>query len=95
VANELAATFENVAYFPSYEIIIGHFNKGSYFEDDLRLVKKEGVDHVMRVFMKYLVADSMTERISDHNLTEDIEIVNQIELDAEIICDEELIAQNL
>src|SRR5206468_1674765 len=34
---------QNVDYFPSYEIITGQFNRGRYFEDDLRSVKPEGV----------------------------------------------------
>ncbi len=42
-----------VAYFPSYEIITGHYNRGRYFAEDLRSVTEDGVGHVMRVFMKH------------------------------------------
>lgn len=42
-----------VEYFPSYEIITGSYNRGAYFDDDLRSVKEEGVAHVMRLFMKH------------------------------------------
>ncbi|MEX0409755.1 GSCFA domain-containing protein [Aquibium sp. LZ166] len=40
-----------VHYFPSYEIITGSFNRGSYYADDLRNVLEEGVSHVMRLFL--------------------------------------------
>jgi hypothetical protein len=43
----------SVAYFPSYEVITGSFNRGRYFADDLRSVTEEGVDHVMRLFFRH------------------------------------------
>ena len=45
---------EGVCYFPSYEIIASHYNRGRYFGPDLRSVTEEGVDHVMSVFMRRL-----------------------------------------
>lgn len=33
----------DVFYFPSYEIITGNFNRGAYYEDDLREVKMTGL----------------------------------------------------
>ena len=52
-AEEVASKLENVWYFPSYEIITGNFNRGAYFEKDLRSVTPEGVDHVMRLFFEH------------------------------------------
>jgi GSCFA family len=52
-AEMLTSRFQHVHYFPSYEIITGAFNRGSYFADDLRSVKEEGVAHVMRLFLKH------------------------------------------
>ena len=43
---------EDVAYFPSYEIITGAFNRGAYYDTDLRTVLPEGVEHVMRTFFR-------------------------------------------
>ena len=51
-AHDIAAEFADVGYFPSYEIITGNFNRGAYYEDDLREVRSEGVEHVMRVFFE-------------------------------------------
>jgi GSCFA family len=50
---ELAMDDPDVAYFPSYEIITGSYNRGRYFAADLRSVTEEGVAHVMRLFMKH------------------------------------------
>ncbi|MFN5820083.1 MAG: GSCFA domain-containing protein [Novosphingobium sp.] len=52
-AETIAMKFEHIAYFPSYEIITGSFNRGSYFADDLRNVLEAGVSHVMRLFLKH------------------------------------------
>ncbi|GJD51608.1 hypothetical protein OPKNFCMD_4363 [Methylobacterium crusticola] len=43
---------EEVAYFPSYEIISGIHNRGSYILDDLRSVSEAGVAHVMASFAR-------------------------------------------
>ena len=37
-------------YFPSYEIITAPFSKGAFFEENMRSVRPEGVETVMRVF---------------------------------------------
>lgn len=50
---QIVSRSEGVAYFPSYEIITGNFNRGSYYAEDLRTVTEEGVSHVMRLFMKH------------------------------------------
>lgn len=56
-AEEASERFPSVAYFPSYEIIVGHYNKGAYFEPDLRSVTAAGVDHVMRCFFRNFTVD--------------------------------------
>lgn len=52
-ADSLRRAYDHVEYFPSYEIITGAYNRGAYFEDDLREIKPEGVAHVMGVFMTH------------------------------------------
>lgn len=52
-AETLRRKFGNVHYFPSYEIITGAFNRGSYYAPDLRNVVENGVAHVMRLFMAH------------------------------------------
>ncbi|MDB5972043.1 MAG: hypothetical protein JWQ90_4493 [Hydrocarboniphaga sp.] len=52
-ADALARRHDACAYFPSYEIITGSFNRGAYYGADLRAVTPEGVDHVMRLFFTH------------------------------------------
>ena len=52
-ADEVCRSAADIAYFPSYEIITGNFHRGRYFEDDLRSVAPEGVEHVMNLFIKH------------------------------------------
>ncbi len=41
-AEEIAAQRDFVAYFPSYEVITGNYNRGGYFAEDLRSVTEAG-----------------------------------------------------
>ena len=52
VCGELAASFPNVDYFPSYEIITSANNRGVYFETNKRTVTKEGVNAAMSMFLR-------------------------------------------
>ncbi|MCS6921307.1 MAG: GSCFA domain-containing protein, partial [Elioraea sp.] len=52
-AQEICDTHEDVAYFPSYEIITGAYTRGAYFAADLREVEEAGVEHVMRLFFRH------------------------------------------
>ena len=57
VAESITRSCDNVAYFPSYEIITGAHNRGRFWAGDLRDVTEEGVAHVMSRFARrYLTA---------------------------------------
>jgi hypothetical protein len=49
-AGELLARRDDVDYFPSYELIAGLQSGGRFYESNLRSVRPEGVDFVMRHF---------------------------------------------
>jgi hypothetical protein len=51
-AQEAAEDLGNVFYFPSYEIIAGPQARGRFYAADLREVTEEGVEAVMRVFLR-------------------------------------------
>ncbi|MBY0239728.1 MAG: GSCFA domain-containing protein [Burkholderiaceae bacterium] len=55
-ADEMERAFDNVAYFPSYEIITSAFARGAYLGPDLRSVTETGVEHVMRLFLRHATA---------------------------------------
>jgi hypothetical protein len=50
VAHEISSSIPGVYYFPSYEIIVGHQNRGAYYMPDLRNVSQSGVNDVMKHF---------------------------------------------
>ena len=83
-ASEVSKSSSDVCYFPSYEIITGNYNRGAYYEDDLRSIKPEGVEHVMRLFMKHY-AGVGTDKKS----------YSELEKLFHVICDEELIEKSL
>jgi hypothetical protein len=101
VAAEITAEFDHVDYFPSYEVITGNFNRGRYFEDDLREVKPEGVDHVMRLFKQHFY--SAEERVMPPETGQGVSAAKdsafkatlraEIGRGAKVICDEELLDQ--
>lgn len=52
-AEQLVHELECVFYFPAYEIVTGNFSRGSYFAEDLRSIREEGVEHVMSLFFRH------------------------------------------
>jgi hypothetical protein len=50
VAGRLVQMFDDVDYFPSYELIASAFSRGAFYENNLRSVSDEGVELVMRMF---------------------------------------------
>lgn len=50
VAGDLAAEHDFIDYFPSFEIVTNPAARGMFFEPNLRSVRAEGVDAVMRTF---------------------------------------------
>lgn len=63
-AETLRKRYDHVHYFPSYEVITGAYNRGSYYADDLRNVLEDGVSHVMRLFMQH-ATDTATSNTAD------------------------------
>ena len=79
-------------YFPSFEIITGAYNRGMYFESDLRSIKPEGVDHVMRLFMStYGGENGVSATIIARENSNGDDIKKELALVNEIVCDEEAI----
>jgi hypothetical protein len=82
VAGELSSRFDYVDYFPSYEIISSVTSKINYYEENLRTVKKEGIQFVMSHFNF-----SIQQRISAENVIE----TNISRQDIDEICDDILL----
>src|SRR6185295_5105656 len=86
---EVVRQYDFTDYFPSYEIITGWYNKGRYFDADLRSVTPEGVAHVMRLFSAhYLQSAPGPADAADRHAAA---LKREIAQVARIICDEELL----
>jgi len=92
--DEIERSRENVAYFPSYEIITGAFNKGRYFAEDLRNANEEGVSHVMRLFLQH-ATDFDPARIPAPKAIEEPNFIEQMMHVVQTTCEEELIEASL
>jgi hypothetical protein len=69
-AEQICSKYEDVAYFPSYEIITGNYSRGNYYANDLRSITEEGVSHVMRLFLLHyaeLTSNSCVESSGNEN----------------------------
>ena len=89
-AERLRQTFDNVHYFPSYEIITGAFNRGAYYAPDLRNVVEDGVSHVMRLFMQHAAGRPLPHTAASKSVgaTEEDEHLATARRLVEVECDE-------
>lgn len=100
-AETIAREFDHVEYFPSYEIITGSYNRGAYFEADLRSVTEEGVAHVMDRFLaKYTdqPANDPAAPVTAPSVARSLEPVagalnREVAEGQAIFCEEELLAR--
>ncbi|MBV7265082.1 GSCFA domain-containing protein [Erythrobacter ani] len=84
VAGEMADDYEDVTYFPSYEIISTHPYGGMFFNPDKRTVNQFGVNHVMSHFFSGPLAEEFQLRITSVK-----------ESEPDLVCDEEELEQAL
>jgi hypothetical protein len=90
-ADYIVRRYPQAEYFPSYEIITGNYNKGAYFESDLRSVREEGVAHVMRLFMKHYSAQSALEVLVKPITEPDAELLRAAAKNNSVVCEEEVL----
>ncbi|MEP7156831.1 MAG: GSCFA domain-containing protein [Betaproteobacteria bacterium] len=90
-ADEVARRNPACDYFPSFEIITGNFSRGQYFDDDLRSIKPEGVDHVMRVFMSSYAGENGQKDMPSFVSPADVALNAQFTRLNDIVCEEESI----
>lgn len=90
-ADAVERQFENVIYFPSYEIITSPASSGRYYADDLRQITQLGVKHVMRIFSKHYFAKPHENLITLDGIVAN---TDQIE-ENDVVCDEEAIERAL
>jgi hypothetical protein len=87
VAAERLAGMPGVAYFPAYEIITSPSNRASYFAEDLRSIREEGVAHVMGLFFRHACAQTGKAITAPAATTQDAFLAYMQDA-VDIICDE-------
>lgn len=88
-ADYIVRRYPQAEYFPSYEIITGGYNKGAYFESDLRSVREEGVAHVMGLFMKHYSSSSSSDIPVQPAAEPDAELIRAAAKNNSVVCEEE------
>jgi hypothetical protein len=90
-ADEVERLFEQVVYFPAYEIATSPAAGDHYFEDDLRHLSDLGVEHVMRAFQRYF--EPAEASILDAETTAQSAV--RVQHDLDVPCDEDLMVKSL
>lgn len=89
-ADEAERKFQNVTYFPSYEVITSPTAAGKYYADNLRDVTAIGVKHVMRLFTAHFV-----ENAAPLGFTLAANPALSSVVDPGVVCDEEIIEKSM
>jgi hypothetical protein len=96
-AERVQKEMADCAYFPSYEIITAPHVRGRYFAQDCREVLPEGVQHVMRVFLKHFAGEERVKSDDDfmqphQHADDDIRLrIAHVERLLDVVCDEQSI----
>lgn len=90
-AENVVREFDNVYYFPSYEIITSPHVRGAYYGPDCRCVTDKGVEHVMKLLFSKIAdqieASSQPETETQNELARRHQ--KKIDKELSLLCDEE------
>ena len=92
VAGELYNQYNDIDYFPSFEIVSGIHSRSQFYENNLRSVAAAGVDVVMKSFFEQHVKSQDTSMESSSSNSKDDLNENPIALkEQKIFCEDELL----
>lgn len=89
VAGQLSEEQDNIDYFPSYEIITNQSARGTFYENNLRSVRTEGVELVMKQFFSEHKSETdagEAERHSAKPVENDQALIN-----ADVQCEDQML----
>ncbi len=92
VAAEELVRLPDVFYFPSYEVITSPFSRGAYYADDLRNIREEGVEHVMRLFFTHATDREAAQSLLPSKPSGDF--LSEMKDLVDTICEEAALDQN-
>jgi hypothetical protein len=92
VAAKLSKKFDDIAYFPSYELIVNPWSAEQNYDVNLRSVKSEAVSNVMNLFMRSISYSNVAS--SNSNMDDNfIKRATVIESDIDIVVCEEAVLE--
>ena len=86
VAGDLVSQSANAAYFPSYEMVVSHWSRGAFFDNNLRTVNRAGVDIIMSTFISHHQLD-----VNQFSPMSNTKIVGEFVTEEEVACEEALL----
>ncbi len=91
VAGRLDRLFAEISYFPAYDLIMSDCGGGRFLGSDRRTVTEEGVEMVMRVFMRHFCKEALDEAELVASETDPPESPRRPDARSvlEVLCDEE------
>lgn len=92
VAAKLSKQFEDVVYFPSYELIVNPWSSVLNYDENLRSVKSEAVKNVMNLFMSSISDLNVNPSNSNMNVAV-VKGAAHLESDIDIVVCEEAILE--
>ncbi len=87
VTAKLTKQFDDIVYFPSYEIIVNPWIAGINYEENLRSVKPDAVSQVMKIFMES-ISDSSDLNEGESKNNNSVMINSDIDV---LICEESIL----
>lgn len=81
VAGELSETYDDIDYFPSFELLSTPFLGNGFFEDNKRTVRRSGVEAVMRSFFDAHAGIKPTQ----------VELPSEAKTEEEVVCEDALL----
>ncbi len=87
-ADEVSAARENIAYFPSYDVVTFGPNAAKLYSDSLRELTPVGVSAVMRIFFDHFAEGGKASASVKHLK---VDVARESAEAAKIVCDEEAI----
>lgn len=95
-AGKLAQTFENVDYFPSFDLLTSAVSRGAFYSEDARQITEEGVEAVMRIFFQAqpAIAEGIVADASEKPLEEEEEASDEGRVPgsaAQVVCEDVLL----
>jgi hypothetical protein len=91
--DEIVRNYDNVFYFPSYEMAVSPYAQGKYYEANYRSVNATGVDFITNTFIEHFFGTQLKPLKALANKADDF--AERMEQACKLLCDEELLDKHL